>query len=359
MTATTTTTDDEATRRQRRPARSDPLIGSVVGGRYVLVRLIGRGGMARVFEGRDEVLDRPIAIKVLDPRLAEDEALATRFRREARIACGVSHPNAVASYEHGESADGLQWLAMELCRGQPLSALLQAEGRLAASRAVRIVSQVLGALEAAHERGVVHRDVKLSNIMVDDSDDVRVLDFGLAKDIGVSLDACSVTAAGVAVGSPLVMSPEQCLGEACDARSDVYSAGVALYQLLSGRPPFESPDAHRLLWLHVTELPPPLRPACDVPEALEAAVLRALEKDADDRWPSARSFREAIEASLLPSPALAPGDRFRVQSRSGRRYAGRVAWIADGRLGVDLEDGRPATLVLARLDLATLELVLA
>lgn len=356
MTTTTSLrTGEEETRRSRRPPGSDPLLGMLLGGRYLVLRQLGRGGMARVFEGRDEVLDAPVAIKILDASAAEDDAeLAARFRREARIACTISHPHVVATYEHGETPEGLQWLVMELCRGQSLSALLEAEGKLAPARAVRIMSQVLEALEAAHAGGIVHRDVKLSNVMIEDPDVVRVLDFGLAR--GVGIDARAFTAAGVAVGSPQVMSPEQCLGDGCDARSDIYSAGVMLYQLLSGHLPFEARETHRLLWLHVTQPAPPLRPACDVPEALERAVLRALEKDPDERWPSARAFREALEAALrAPSRALAPGDRFRVRSRSGNRYAGRVAWVADGRLGVDLEDGRPATLVLARLDLGTLE----
>ncbi|MCO5171488.1 MAG: serine/threonine protein kinase [Planctomycetes bacterium] len=347
--------DEAPTRRQRRPPGEDPLVGALLAGRYLLTRRLGRGGMARVYEAADARLERLVAVKVLDA--TPDASVRERFRREARVAAAFSHPNAVSTFDHGEADDGVLWLAMALCPGRPLSEVLREEGPLTPARAVFVATQVLDALHAAHALGIVHRDVKAANVMVEPHGRARVLDFGLAKafDLCALPDCGTLTVAGEILGSPLAMSPEQCLGEPCDARTDVYATGVLLYQMLAGATPFHGAEAHRLLLLHLTEPPPPLRAAAPgVPAALEAAVLRALEKDPADRWPSALALREALEAALgvdrAPPPA---GRRFAVTMACGvERRLESLGGSPDG-WRVRLEDGSVARLDPALLDLTS------
>ncbi|MCW8140062.1 MAG: serine/threonine protein kinase, partial [Planctomycetota bacterium] len=275
----------------------DPMLGRTIGG-VAIERKLGAGGMAAVYAGRDdEAGGAARAIKVLS--VASPESHQVRFDREARIGRMLDHPLVVRVHRHGTCGD-FRYMVMDLIDGEDLARVLRRTGPMHWPVVTTLGRDLAQALAHAHERGIVHRDVKAANIMVEPHGRARVLDFGLAK----AFDQCALpecgtlTTAGEILGSPLVMSPEQCLGEPCDARTDVYATGVLLYQMLAGATPFRGGEAHRLLLLHLTEPPPPLRDvAFGVPAALDAAVLRALEKDPADRWPTALALRDALEAA--------------------------------------------------------------
>ena len=271
----------------------------LVGGRYRLVRLLARGGMAEVWEANDEVLTRPVAVKILLPHLAADDAFLVRFRREAVAAARLSHPHIVAIYDTCSDC-GVEAIVMELVRGSTLRTLLDDKGALGARRAVDIAVQVADALEAAHRQGLVHRDVKPGNILLSDDARVLVADFGIAKAAEGSAD---LTEVGQVVGTAKYLSPEQVEGGVVDGRSDVYALAVVLYEMVCGRPPFagETSTATALARLTTT----PLRPRqirADIPRALEEAVLKAMSRFPEDR-PTAAEFRAALSAV-----EVAPGD---------------------------------------------------
>jgi len=269
--------------------------------RYRLLRRIDRGGMAEVWEGRDEILDRPVAVKVLDPRLAGDEAFLERFRREAVSAARLAHPNVVATYDTGTD-DGVAFIVMELVQGVTLRDLLRSEGPLSPSRAVAIAAQVADALDYAHRAGIVHRDVKPGNVLVCDDGRVKVADFGIAK---AALDP-DLTQQGTFLGTAKYLPPEQVEGRPQDRRSDVYSLGIVLYEMLCGRPPFEADSemAVALQRLHAEPLSPrQVRPG--ISRALERVVLRAMAKDPDLRYPTAADLRRDLLALELDDDAAA------------------------------------------------------
>ena len=258
--------------------------------RYEIRSTLGRGGMAIVYEGHDLVLDRPVAIKVLAERYAGDERFVTRFQREARAAAGLSHPNIVSVFDTGD-AGGEHYIVMELLRGETLADVLEREGSLSEGRAARIAGIVAQALQAAHDQGFVHRDVKPGNVMLSPSGDVKVMDFGIAR---AATDE-TLTQTGMVLGTASYLSPEQSKGDPVDHRSDIYSLGCVLYEMLAGRPPFSGGSPVSVAYQHVNEDPePPSRVNPAVPAELESVVMRALQKDPEARFPTADAFRGAV-----------------------------------------------------------------
>lgn len=276
----------------------------VLSGRYRIDDTIGRGGMARVYQGYDLTLGRPVAIKVLKRDLAEDSAFRTRFRLEAQAASRMSHPTIVRVYDAGEDSetdpDGsvhpVPYIVMELVQGSLLKDLV-ADGPLPVATAVRYVDGILEALEYSHRAGVVHRDIKPGNVMITDAGQIKVMDFGIARAVSDSSSTVADTTA--ILGTAAYFSPEQAKGEPVDARADVYSTGVVLYELLTGRQPFRGETPVAVAYQHVSETPlPPSEVNPDVPRALDAVVLRALAKDPFQRFQDAAAFREALDATV-------------------------------------------------------------
>ena len=286
---------------------------AAIGQHYELEGEIGRGGMSVVYRARDIRLNRPVAVKVLPPELAHDPAIRARFTREAQMSAQLSHAHIVPIYDVGER-DGIAWFVMALVTGSNLGTHLTREPRQPLDEVRRILSEVADALAYAHLRGVIHRDIKPDNILLDrQSGRAMVTDFGIAWAME---SGARLTATGIAVGTPTYMSPEQAVGEReLDGRSDLYSVGVLGYQMLTGRVPFEAGNSMALLLKHVTERPRPiaeLRP--DVPRGLRETVERAMTKAPEDRWPTAAAFREA----LLSGDSLGP--TWRSESRDPVRY---------------------------------------
>ena len=250
-------------------------------GRYLLKEPLGSGGMSCVYKAHDPVLDRDVAVKILPPELGRDETLRQRFQEEARALGRVQHPNLVRIYAVGQ--EGLtSYYAMELIGGVSLQKAISALGRMSIEEAVAVVLQVCGGLQAVHESGIVHRDVKPSNIMLDASGRAVLMDFGLAR----REERQTFTAAGGVLGTPEYMSPEQARGDKADLRSDLYSLGVVLFELLGGRPPFYGKDTISILRRHVETPPPPLESvAPDVPQAIRDIISRLLAKSPDERYP--------------------------------------------------------------------------
>jgi serine/threonine-protein kinase len=262
----------------------------ILNDRYEMETPLGKGGMAHVYRGTDRVLDRTVAIKVLAGKYAEDDRFVARFRREAQAAAGLSHPNIVSVYDTG-GEDGKHYIVMEYVEGETLADMLRREGRLDPDRAATIAAEVATALQAAHERGLVHRDVKPGNVMLDRDGRVKVVDFGIAR---AAADD-TLTQTGLVLGTASYLSPEQAQGLTVDARSDVYSLGCVLFEMLTGRPPFEGDTPVSIAYRHVNEPPPrPRELDPSVPPHLDEAVLHALEKDPDSRFATAEAFRQAI-----------------------------------------------------------------
>src|SRR5215208_249921 len=262
---------------------------TLVDGRYRIIRRLGSGGMADVYCAEDLQLGRRVALKLLYRRFAEDEEFVERFRREASSAAGLQHPNVVAVFDRGEF-DGTYYIAMEFLEGRSLKQLVRQEGALDPDRAIDLVIQILKAARFAHRRGIVHRDIKPHNVIVDDEGRAKVTDFGIAR-----AGASDMTETGSIMGTAQYLSPEQAQGQPVSPRSDLYSIGVMLYELLTGRVPFEAESPVTIALKHVSEPPIPpaeLNPA--IPPALEAVVLRALEKDPARRYADADEFAAAL-----------------------------------------------------------------
>lgn len=277
----------------------DPLrdrLQTAVDDSFHIERLLGRGGMGSVYLAREPALDRLVAIKVLPPDRAQSSDLRERFRREARTAAQLSHPNIVPLLTFGED-EGLMYFVMGYVEGEALSSRLQREGRLQSEDAVRILSELAEALSYAHGRGVVHRDVKPENILLEvPKGVVRLTDFGVAK--GVS-GSSSLTTEGAVIGTPHYMSPEQAAGRSdVDTRSDIYSMGALAFALFTGRPPFEGRSASEILRQHLSRDAPRLRDhVSQLPAALDEAVRRCLAKEPSARWPSALEFSKALQSA--------------------------------------------------------------
>lgn len=278
-----------------------------VADRYVLEELLARGGMGSVYKARDEVLARPVAVKILHPHLSRDEAFLARFRREAVAAAGLGHPSIVAIYDtgsdRGEDDDERHFIVMEHCAGGTLTELVAASTPLPPERVAGIGAAICAALDFAHRSGVVHRDVKPDNVLFSDDGALKVADFGIAKAAYASDD---ITTTGSILGTVTYISPEQAAGREPDPRSDIYSTGVVLYELLAGRPPFRGETDVATALMHLNDAPVPvraLRP--QVPRTLEAAVMRALAKDPEDRWASADELCRALNGAPASSGSTA------------------------------------------------------
>jgi len=271
------------------------LVGEVLAGTYRLDALIGEGGMGAVFRGRHVLLRRDVAIKVLHPDFSRDPELVKRFDREAQSAARLNHPNCIQVTEFGSTEHGMKYLVMQLLEGTELQNIL--DGPVEPARAVDLILQILRGLEHAHGQGVVHRDLKPQNIFVtrdhEGREVLKLVDFGIAKIIGGDGAHDQMTRAGMVFGTPQYMSPEQALGLEVDARADLYAAGVLLYQMVTGRLPFNGDDPVALIRMQVSTEPPPLPPS--VPQELAAIIMRLLAKQKEQRFPDARTVRIALE----------------------------------------------------------------
>ena len=284
---------------------SDPYLDQEVAGQFRIVEKIGKGGMGAVYKAEQPDMNRYVAIKILHSRYLSRSDLVSRFRREARAMSQLSHPNTARVFLYGQLEDGACYFVMEHLVGQNLAQIVRAEGAMKPKRAMRIMIQVCSALEEAHQAGIVHRDLKPENVFVTTQGGIRdfpkVLDFGLAKVTERQMRPGSMvlTQQGMVFGTPEFMSPEQAHGKTLDARSDIYSLGIILYELLTGKLPFDAKQPIEYIQLHVNATPIPLSkrlPEADFPPGLEEVVMAALAKKPEDRYASAAEFAVALES---------------------------------------------------------------
>ncbi|MFF5960109.1 protein kinase domain-containing protein [Streptomyces luteogriseus] len=290
---------------------------ALASGRYQLRDLLGQGGMASVHLAYDSVLDRQVAIKTLHTDLGREQAFRERFRREAQSVAKLTHTNIVSVFDTGEDTlDGMTtpYIVMEYVEGRPLGSVLdedvRQQGAMPADKALKITADVLAALEISHEMGLVHRDIKPGNVMMTKRAVVKVMDFGIAR--AMQSGVTSMTQTGMVVGTPQYLSPEQALGRGVDARSDLYSVGIMLFQLVTGRLPFEADSPLAIAYAHVQEAPPvPSSINRALPPAVDALIARALKKNPNERFPSAEAMRDEclrVAASFNASPpSIVPG----------------------------------------------------
>jgi serine/threonine protein kinase len=290
---------------------------ALASGRYQLRDLLGPGGMASVHLAYDSVLDRQVAIKTLHTDLGREQAFRERFRREAQSVAKLTHTNIVSVFDTGEDTlDGMTtpYIVMEYVEGRPLGSVLdedvRQQGAMPADKALKITADVLAALEISHEMGLVHRDIKPGNVMMTKRAVVKVMDFGIAR--AMQSGVTSMTQTGMVVGTPQYLSPEQALGRGVDARSDLYSVGIMLFQLVTGRLPFEADSPLAIAYAHVQEEPPvPSSVNRALPPAVDALIARALKKNPNERFPSAEAMRDEclrVAASFQAAPpSIVPG----------------------------------------------------
>jgi serine/threonine protein kinase len=282
---------------------------------YVVRERLGGGGMASVYRGEHVTIGRPVAIKVLSRALTSKPSVVVRFLQEAKASSKVRHENVVEVTDFGETQDGRPYMVMEYLEGEPLSATLRREGALPWERARPMLVQLLAALQAAHEHAVIHRDMKPENVFrisrMGSDDFLKVFDFGIAKVLmgDDGNPAKPLTIEGTILGTPAYMSPEQCLGDPVDARSDLYAVGVIAYEMLTGRPPFEGKETSKLLYDQVYTRVPDMSqvaPSLKIDRRVEGLVRRALEKDREDRYATTQEFAEALLAGETSSSGLLP-----------------------------------------------------
>jgi serine/threonine protein kinase len=277
----------------------DPLIGHVIDGKYALKAKLGEGGMSVVYQATRVHIGDDVAVKILTGKFVKDDAALARFRREARAAAMLRHPNVITIHDFGETDDehAPAFIVMEFVKGTALRELLSSEDHFSVERGVRLMRGICAGVGAAHRQGVVHRDLKPENILVVAPEDdfelesVRVVDFGLAK----LLADAGATSTGSVVGTPYYMSPEQCLGEPLDARSDVYSLGAMFYEMLSGKKPFAEETVSGVINRHLTEPPPPFSPALEIPRRVSVGIMHALAKDPDARPQNATELARQMQ----------------------------------------------------------------
>src|SRR6266404_96715 len=280
----------------------DKFIGLILEDKYRIDEKVGEGGMGKVYRGTHILMDHTVAIKILHPHLSSDEVAVERFRREARAAASIRHPNAVAVTDFGVNKEsGLSYLVMEFLEGVELREEIKHRRRLGFEESFIITHEICSALQIAHTKGIIHRDLKPDNIWLLKSDDdfprIKVLDFGIAKLRAGSVT--NLTQQGVIVGTPYYMSPEQCIGDDLDARSDIYSLGIIIYEILTGRVPFRASTPMGVALKQANEAPlPPRELRSDLPFPIENVVLRALRKHREDRPSSAMELAQEFESAL-------------------------------------------------------------
>jgi len=293
----------------------------VLADRYELGPVLGEGGMARVHRGLDRQLRRPVAVKVLAPPFDRDSSFLERFRREARAAAGLSHPNIVAVFDSG-SDDGTHFIVTELVEGETLADRLGRDGPMPPAESIAVAVDIARALAAAHERGLIHRDIKPGNVMLLPDGRVKVVDFGIARAAGSD----TLTGTGVVLGSTAYLSPEQAGGHPVDERADLYALGCVLYEMVTGHVPFRADTPIATMYRHVNEDPPLPSTMVPVQSELEAIVMRCLEKDPKRRFASAAE----LEAALLAVPLARSGDTMQLETMNAAETAQTVAAVDAG-----------------------------
>src|SRR4051795_11958887 len=271
------------------------MVGEVLADRYELEELVGTGGMSSVFRAHDRMLDRKVALKVLHEQYTEDEEYVERFRREARSVAQLSHPNIVTVIDRGE-ADGRQFIVFEYVDGENLKGVVNSGGALPVETAVTLAHQIARALAFAHEHGLVHRDVKPQNVLLNGDGSAKVTDFGIARSLDVQH---GMTQTGTVLGTSDYIAPEQAQGQRVDEHTDIYSLGVVLYELLTNEVPYPGENFVAIAMRHINEPPPSVRDKRpDVSPRLDAAIQRAMAKRAEDRYQSMAEFCRELEANL-------------------------------------------------------------
>ncbi|HVJ91070.1 MAG TPA: protein kinase [Labilithrix sp.] len=327
----------------------DPLVGRTLPGGYVILDLVGIGGMGRVYRAEQTTLGRTVAVKIIHPHLVGEENAAARFITEARAASRLNHPNSVAVIDFGTTEDGQLYLVMEFLRGKDLARIQYDEGPLSFRRIVNLLRQVLAALSEAHHLGIIHRDLKPENVILEQvrtgGDFVKVVDFGLAK-MRIEAVQPNITSPGIVCGTPEYMSPEQGRGDPLDARSDLYAVGVIFYQLLTGRLPFEAESPTQVVLMHITEQPRDPRlvvPERNIPSLLADVCLMALAKDPAHRFSNADEFADALGDALtqIEASVKTPVSYVKCPSCSAKNPGGQKFC---GECGSSLQHAPPASL---------------